>query len=486
MLQNCDHLSFLNLEIKAETDRLHLIIIYRTPYSEAHPVTTSVFLEEFSTFLESAVFCTNHLLMTGDFNIHMDVADDPNATRVRGLLESTGLKQHVNIPTRLSGHTLDLVITRLSDHLGISTPWADYLFSDHMPVYCKLQVPKPAFKRSKITFRKIKSIDRGVLLQELSRTDLCTNLHSYDLDGLVNEYNNTLKVALDRHAPIITKTVTKRPSVPWFNNEVKSTKKEKRRAERKWRRTKPHSNFIYFKAKKNIATCVMKRARATYYTDLIQGNSDDSRKLFKCAKSLFHQEADLTFPGYNDKTKLANDIGKFFAQKIERIRTALDTAASNLCPTVTEPLYTSCPTQLTSFTELSEEDVKGLIGRSSKKTCSLDPMPTSVVESLDVLLPVITRMLNLSLQNGNFPDTWKLADVRPRPKIAAEALFANLRPISNLQFASKLFCQIHDHLTINRLYPKAQSAYREHHSTETALLRVKNDILLNMNQQRAS
>ena len=157
----------------------------------------------------------------------MDVADDPDATRMRGLLESTGLKQHVNIPTHLSGHTLDLVITRLSDHLGISTPWADYLFSDHMPVYCKLQVPKPAFKRSKITFQKIKSIDTGALLEELSPTDLCTNLHSYDLDGLVNEYNNTLKVALDCHAPIITKTVTKRPSVPWFNDEVKSAKKKR-------------------------------------------------------------------------------------------------------------------------------------------------------------------------------------------------------------------------------------------------------------------
>ena len=81
---------FSEWEIKAETDRIHLIIMYRTPYSEAHPVTTSVFLEEFSTFLESAVFCTNHLLITGDFNIHMDVADDPDATAMRGLLESTG------------------------------------------------------------------------------------------------------------------------------------------------------------------------------------------------------------------------------------------------------------------------------------------------------------------------------------------------------------------------------------------------------------
>ena len=66
-----------------------------------------------------------------------------------------------------------------------------------------------------------------------------------------------------------------------------------------------------------------------------------------------------------------------------------------------------------------------------------------------------------------------------------------LRPISNLSFASKLtekavFAQIHKYLTTNKLYPKAQSAYREFHSTETALLRVKNDILLNMNQQRVT
>ena len=56
----------------------------RTSYSEVHPVTTSVFLEEFSDFLELAVFCASYLVITGDFHIHMDVVDDADAIKLRG------------------------------------------------------------------------------------------------------------------------------------------------------------------------------------------------------------------------------------------------------------------------------------------------------------------------------------------------------------------------------------------------------------------
>ena len=100
--------------------------------------------------------------------------------------------------------------------------------------------------------------------------------------------------------------------------------------------------------------------------------------------------------------------------------------------------------------------------------------------------------MNLSLQTRSFPNTWKHADVRPRlKKPNSEATFINLRPISNLQFASKLteravFLQMHDYLSTHKFYPLAQSSYRQQHSTETALLKVKSDILLNMNQQRVT
>ena len=313
---------------------------------------------------------------------------------------------------------------------------------------------------------------------------------SLDLNDLVDCYNRTLSAALEQHAPLICKTVVKRPTVPWFNEEVKSAKKARRRAERKWRRTKLYSDFLIYKSKKNQATFVMKCARKDYYTTFIQENSNDHRKLFKSAKTLFDREIGLNFPEYSDSTVLANDIGDFFVKKIERIRRELDSTISE--DPISEP-QTPPNAQFDLFSTLSEDDVKHIISKSSKKSSSLDPMPTPlVVECLDTLLPVITRMINLSLQSGCFPDNWKLADVQPRlKKTKAEVSFNNLRPVSNLSFASKLteravFNQTHDHLTAYKLYPKAQSAYRQFHSTETALPRVKNDILMNMNKQHVT
>ena len=70
----------------------------------------------------------------------------------------------------------------------------------------------------------------------------------------------------------------------------------------------------------------------------------------------------------------------------------------------------------------------------------MDPMPTSlVVGCLDVLLPVITRIVNSSLSSGYFPAEWKEALVSPLLKKAGlDPVFKNLRPVSNPQFLSKL------------------------------------------------
>ena len=67
-----------------------------------------------------------------------------------------------------------------------------------------------------------------------------------------------------------------------------------------------------------------------------------------------------------------------------------------------------------NFKTLSQEQVSELIKKAAKESCPLDPMPASVVlEVLDVLLPVITNVINLSFESGEFVIDWKEALLKP-------------------------------------------------------------------------
>ena len=82
-----------------------------------------------------------------------------------------------------------------------------------------------------------------------------------------------------------------------------------------------------------------------------------------------------------------------------------------------------------------------------------------VSDSLDVLLPVITKMVNAPLSIAHFPSEWKEAIVNPLLKKGAKDFaYKNLRPLSNLLFVSKIteravFDQLYTRVTDKELFP---------------------------------
>ena len=77
----------------------------------------------------------------------------------------------------------------------------------------ELHLPKPQPIRHPIQ----------LLLGDISTSTLCLN-PATSAASLLKQYDTTLSTLLDMHAPVLTRTITIRPNVPWFNGDIKMAK----------------------------------------------------------------------------------------------------------------------------------------------------------------------------------------------------------------------------------------------------------------------
>ena len=285
---------------------------------------------------------------------------------------------------------------------------------------------------------------------------------------------------------MITKNITDRSGSPWYNEEVLSAKREKRKAERKYRKSKLTVHLDILRDARRRVNQLSREAKSLYYRSKIEDCAGDQRALFRLTNELMHRERNTQLPAFEDPLTLANDFVQYFVDKIERISRGFGDTESK-----SDQRHESNVPEITLH-PVSEEELKKVILGGNSKSCHLDPIPTTLLkECVSVLLPVLTNIVNKSIQGSTFPQLFKFATLIPllkKPSLDKEQ-HRNFRPVSNLAYVGKLIekvvvDQMNSHREEHGLHSEFQSAYRKCHSTETALVRIVNDILLEMDQKK--
>ncbi|XP_072042975.1 uncharacterized protein [Amphiura filiformis] len=422
------------------------IVIYRPYPSSVNKLKTSEFLDDFDNFIEFVNTMSSKIVLVGDFNIHVNEPFKSDVSHFLTTIDNAGFHQHVVGPTHINGNTIDFVISRLDEDLVMNCA-VDLRLSDHNVISFSVQQHKPKPKKIMVASRRLNQV-------------------------------------LDKHAPV-KNTTRSRPSNPWYNEEIHQSRRFRRKLERKWRKSRLESDRQQYITQRTVTNEMIEMSKLNFYRNELE--NADNKTVFKKVNGLLNRDTKV-LPAHESAQELANDFASFFNNKVTTIYQDLGKDQPDLDrydPLPERPVCVS----FSEFDLLGEEDVPGdvlkALNKASTKSCLLDPVPTWFLkQNIHVFVPVITRIINESLHTGVFPDNLKHSIVTPiikKPSLNSNDL-SNFRPVSNIQFLSKLIEKqavksLNDHMERNNLGEKLQSAYKKAHSTETALMRVKNDIM---------
>lgn len=475
-----------NILVKGKTFAFVMGIVYRPPRSAINQSTFSTFMDEFSGYVNHVLNLNKNVIITGDFNIKVNDKDDADAQLFLDFLNSSDLVQHVHFSTHkteTSENTLDLVITTADMDFEIDQVSDSWFISDHCFVEFLLKLDKPKHERKEIVYRKIKNIDHKSFSNDLSK--IVNDLEQFEnISLLAQEYDKNLADCLEKHAPLKRKFITVRKKLPWFNDELLNIKRKKRKAEKKWRIEKTTDSWNEYKLLSAHLHSKIASAKWNYLNGEITKNANKPKELYKTMFQMLGKKKENPMPEAINSAELAGKFADYFYDKIENIRNELET--HSVYETNENTDYV-----LECFVEVTVEDVRKIMANMKASYCGSDPCPTSLVkEHSDTLLPLITKLVNLSLISGKFPDLWKNAIVTPLiKKIGMKIELKSYRPVNNLPFISKvaekcMLAQLNEYIEEHSFLPDYLSAYRAGYSTETVLLRMHNDILMAMENQQ--
>lgn len=243
-------------------------------------------------------------------------------------------------------------------------------------------------------------------------------------------------------------------------------------------KTKLQTDMLVFKGLRNKVVSELRKSRSSYFMNLFAESRGNSSLIWKHINKLTNHKSNLgncitklNINGVvnNDSLEIANEFNSYFIHSVEQL-------AANFIPI---PLTCNDLEDLPSSFNITQADQnkfhKGIGHLNGSKAKDIFDLDASLIKKRSTtLLQPISYLVNLSIKNCEFPQSFKSAVVTPIFKSGAVDEACNYRPISIVPVISKVLEelvaeQLMIYLEENKSLNTKQFGFRPKHSTEMAV-----------------
>lgn len=416
------------------------------------------------------------VLIVGDFNVDLST--------YRVFFDKTQLKSLVN--------DLNLSILPLEPtfHLPTSESWLDLLIcnditkvrefgqvnvagiSYHDLIYIELCLKvKSNFIKGVKCVRDFKNINEIKLKQDIQSVTWDDVLLVDDISTKVSVFSNEINILFDKHVPEKNIKIKKNPC-PWIDAQIKSIMKDRDKLYSRYVKTKDPIVWENYRRLRNQVKRILRDSRNRHFNSLLRPD-----KQCKDIWNVINSQG----VGKKEKTNVdvvvqLNDLNRYFCGVNNRVDEELSdyyrTQRGVFC-NIESPFV---------FTATCKEEVQKMMFDISSNAVGDDGIHIRFLKLIfNEISDVLCHIFNYSLEFSVYPSQWKKSLVLPLPKSKTPSECKDYRPINLLSVLGKVldkivYNQICKYVNLNNILDKYQSGYRSHFSTQTALIKITDDI----------
>lgn len=441
-----------------------VVTIYRAP---GYINPNDDFYKYFKLLIEELAETKQKVLIVGDFNINW-LVNNKSKSLLSELISDNGFNQIVHNYTRITNVSRTLIdYVLVNDKYNISANVdSNIKISDHESIVINLSKDKNLRnEEKKIKFLKY---NKNRFRSKIVHSDIMTTYY-LDCNNKAEIFNNSLQNIINDFI-VIKKQKT--GSCEWYSDDLSILKNNKIKQYKISVLSNSLNDWQKYKVIRNNYKNKLNSVKNAFISNKIDYASDQ-KAMWKSIKKFVLKKhnseiKEIKFGNevLKNSVEIANRFNNYFIESVELINKTIPIKQyKNFIP-ITNTRFKSKQITIDELKLI----LKSLNNKKDMNFCNIG----IIIDSIDLIGENLLSIINLSIESGTFPDSWKESLVIPIEKVKNTILCNEFRPVNMISTISKIlekvmYNQLEVYFDKNCLMSQNQSGFRKNHSCESLL-----------------